>query len=579
MEACSAVSRSQADDRFRRSAGGVAAKMQQICRHTHIERLMINASNSISAPNADRPLPPQPSLLFDLLEEQAARIGQKTCLEFDERSLTFAQLNDEGNRLGAALQERGVKQGDLVMMMLGNRAEIAIGYVGIARIGAVAVPVNPALKGEGLAHIYHVTNASVLIAETRFVERVEAALDGRGSIKHLIAVSEETPPPNSEQWAHLIATAGRINPVKVKPSDPWAVMFTSGTTGPSKGAVEPHQMFSSLTWDAVRDQEIDATSVFYNFNPLFHLNAAVYGFGTAIMSGSKSIVRAGFPRSDLLDDLKRRKVTHLMAIGFVLMGLLAAPEAASDADNSLKKVLTIGMSPEAWAEFERRFGVSLQCGYGSSESGMVCRMEGVKAGSSGRCNDRYEMQIVDADGHPLPAGRVGEVVSRARQAFDMMLGYYNNPEATASAWQNGWFKTGDRGYLDEEGFFFFVDRVKESIKRRGENVSSFEVEAVLMKYPGIKDAAVVPYKVAAVGDEEVRAFFVLHPGAEKTFDIAELAKYCGNNMAYFMVPRYFDREYELPRNAIEKIEKYKLRDRPLTERTLDTKTLGLTVKR
>jgi crotonobetaine/carnitine-CoA ligase len=161
----------------------------------------------------------------------------------------------------------------------------------------------------------------------------------------------------------------------------------------------------------------------------------------------------------------------------------------------------------------------------------------------------------------------------------MMLGYYNNPEATAKAWQNDWFCTGDRGYLDQDGFFYFVDRAKESIKRRGENVSSFEVESVLMKYPGIKDAAVVPYKNVSVGDEEVRAFLVLHPNAEKTFDIAALAEYCGKHMAYFMVPRYFDIESELPRNAIEKIEKYKLRDRPLSARTVDTKTLDVAVQR
>lgn len=526
-----------------------------------------------------RPLPPQPPPLFDRLAEQAARLPDKICLEFDERSLSFGQLHAEGDRLGAALQERGVGRGDPVMMMLGNRAEIAIGYVGIARAGAVAVPVNPALKGEGLAHIFSVTQARVLIAESRYVERVEAALGGRGSIVRLIVVGDEAAPADTERWQAVIAAAGAIKPVPVAPGDPWAVMFTSGTTGPSKGAVEPHQMLSSLTWDAVHNAGIDADSVFYNFNPLFHLNAAVYGFGTAIMSGSKSIIKAGFPKGDLLDDLKRKKATHLMAISFALMGLLAAPESAADADNSLRVVLTIGMSLEAWREFERRFGVSLHCGYGSSESGLVCRTEGVKAGSSGRCNDRYQMQIVDEAGHPLPAGQVGEIVTRARQAHDMMQGYYNNPEATARAWQDGWFKTGDRGYLDEEGFFYFVDRTKESIKRRGENISSFEVEMVMSKYPGIKDVAVVPYQNAAAGDEEVRAFLVLHPAAEKDFDIAALAEYCGRHMAYFMVPRYFDIERELPRNAIEKIEKYKLRDRPLNAGTVDTKTLGLAVRR
>lgn len=527
-------------------------------------------------------LPPQPTLLFDLLKEQAGRIGQRTCLDFDERSLSFAQLDEEGDRLGAALQERGVKPGEPVMLMIGNRAEMALAYVGIARIGAVAVPINTALKGEGLAHLFRMTGATVLIAEISFVERIETALGGRGGIEQLIAVGEGRPPPDSLPWSQLLATTASIDPVAAKPGDPWAVMFTSGTTGPAKGAVIPHQMLSSLSWDATQNMGVDAASVFYTFNPLFHMNAVTYGFGTALMSGSRAVVRASFPRADLLDDLERRGATHLLATAFVLMGLLAAPRSDLDTKHSLRAIGSIGMSPEACAAFEARFKVPVMLGYGTSEAGLVaefCRTRGVDDKSSGRPNARYEMRIVDDNGRPLTAGQVGEVVTRARQANDMMLGYYNDPAASERAWLNGWFRTGDRGYLDEEGYFFFVDRAKESIKRRGENVSSYEVEMVLMKYPGIRVVAVVPYKDALSGEEEVRAFLVLQPGAEEGFDIAALVQYCGSHMAYFMVPRYFDIEAELPRITLEKIDKLGLRGYPLSERTFDIKALGLTVRR
>lgn len=546
----------------------------------NVSRYMTNSMHIVA--KDQRPLPPQPAPLFDILEEQAARIGHQTCLEFDERTLTFSQLHDEGNRIGTALQERGVKSGDPVMLMIGNRAEIAVAYVGIARIGAISVPVNTALKGVGLAHVFNMTNAAVLIAEACFVDRIEAALNGRGSIKRLVVVGDEDVPKDAERWEQLVLSGACLNQVPIRPSNPWAVMFTSGTTGPAKGAIEPHQMLSSLSWDAVQNMEVDSESIFYTFNPLFHINAVTYGFGTAIMSGSKAVIRGGFPRSDLLDDLKRRGATHMLATSFVLMGLLAAPEMDSDSNHSLKGIGSIGMSPEACARFERRFGVPVMLGYGTSEAGLVssfCRTRSINDKSSGRPNDRYEMRIIDEFGKPLPAGQMGEVVTRARQPFDMMLGYYNDPAASNRALINGWFRTGDRGYLDQEGFFYFVDRAKESIKRRGENISSFEVEMVLMKYPGIRAVAVVPYKDTLSGEEEVRAFLILQPGMAETFDIAELVAFCGSHMAYFMVPRYFDIENDLPRITLEKIDKFKLRESPLTERTQDVKKLGLTVVR
>jgi crotonobetaine/carnitine-CoA ligase len=241
----------------------------------------------------------------------------------------------------------------------------------------------------------------------------------------------------------------------------------------------------------------------------------------------------------------------------------------------LRQVLTMGLEPRAWPAVEERFGARVACGYGLTEAGMLCTLATDRPGASGRANARYELAVVDDGDRPLAPGSVGQVVCRPRRPNEVMIGYHRMPEATAEAFRNGWLHTGDLGWFDPDGYFHFADRRKDMIKRRGENVSATEVETNLARHPTVADVAVVPY--AATGDEEVRAFVVAQPS--QAVDPGALVRWLGERVAHFMVPRYVDVVAELPRNALGKVEKFKLRARPLASGTFDRVAAGVKVER
>ncbi len=518
--------------------------------------------------------------MAEVLSARAADHGARTAVEFDEGALTYAELEQSAESLARGLAERGVERGSLVVLVLPNRMETAIALFALARLGAVAVPANVFLKHDGLAYVFEQSGAAVAIVDRSFVERVAEALAGRVALDLVVVAGGDGRAlrPGHVGFDEVVTGPGADLPPPPGPDDPWAIMYTSGTTGPSKGAVLPHQMWATESHDAAASQRMTAASVSYTFLPLFHLNALVFGFGAAITLGARAVVRARFPQTDLLDDLLATGATHSMLPPFVLFSLLAEAPAPADAEFPLEVVGTMSLAADPWRDFENRFGARISVGYGLTESGSLCSPGlGAKPGTSGRPNPRYELRIVDEHDRPLPAGVVGEVVARPRRPSEMMLGYHRMPEATAAAVRNLWFHTGDLGSFDEDGNFCFADRKKDMIKRRGENVSSFEVETQLTTFPGIAGAAVVPFRDELALDDEVRAFVEPEPGSD--IDLSALAEFAGTRLAYFMVPRYLDSVAALPRNALGKIEKFKLRDEPLYETTFDLKRSKIVIER
>jgi carnitine-CoA ligase len=515
--------------------------------------------------------------MSDVLSARAGRHPDRTAVEFDDRVLSYAQLADLADRFAGGLAARGIRPGSLVVLVLPNRVETAVAYFALARLGAVAVPANVFAKRDGLAYVFEQSGARVVVTDATLLERVDDALQGRIDLDLTIVVGTD-PRPGTESFDDVLAGPHGDLPPPPAPDDPWAILYTSGTTGPSKGAVLPQQMWATESHEAAVHQRMTPDSVSYTFLPLFHFNALVFGLGAAITLGARAVLRERFPQAGLLDDLRETGATHSMLPPFVVLSMLAAPPASSDVDFPLEVVGTMSMPPGPWKEFEARFATSITVGYGLTESGSLCIPGfGAKPGTSGRPNPRYELRIVDEHDRPLPAGTVGEVVARPRRPNEMMQGYHRMPEQTAHAFRNLWFHTGDAGSLDDEGFFHFADRAKDMIKRRGENVSSFEVEEQLVAFPGLSSVAVVPYRDDAMHEEEVRAFVECDPGCG--IDPAAFAEFAGARMAYFMVPRYVDVVDELPRNAVGKVEKFKLRDEPLRATTLDLKACGVVVER
>lgn len=526
-------------------------------------------------PELERPVP-MPLLLAD----KARRDGERVLAVFDDVTLTYASLYDQSMALAAALAKRGVGKGDPIIILMGNEPEILVSMFALAYIGALAVPTNPALKGQSLAHVFAITKARYLIAESQYLSRTYEALGDGNALERIIVVGRDYIPsqPKEERYADLMAEKNPLPKLAMERSDPWMVLFTSGTTGVSKGVVLPHQQLSSTSWDITRSVFLDEDSVFYTFYPLFHLNAIIFGPLGCLISGGKTVVRREFPRENLLNELHQYKATHWSALPFLLRGLLALPPRDDDRDIALKIVMCIGVTTEMIDAFERRFGCKLVAGYGATESAMVGLPAPAQLCTAGRQNPRHQLRVVDEEGRDVPTGKVGEWWIKTHHVYDRMLGYYNMPEATANAFQDGWFKTGDLGWRDEQGYLHFTDRVKESLKRRGENISTYEVETVLQNYPGVSGAAVVGYREGPGGEEEVRAFLELSPGAPP-IDHAALISHCARHLAYFMVPRYFDTGVQLPRTALGKIEKHKLKDYPLSASTFDVKAAGIRVER
>jgi len=517
----------------------------------------------------------------EILAGQCRRRHDVPVVIFDDRTLTYGELQAESQRIAAGLQARGIGRGDPVILVIGNRSEFLTIFFAIAQLGAIAVPVNVALKGESLAHVFDVTGARTAIVEAAFLPRIDATPGGLGRFAQLFALDGQEPAraPGVRPFAELLHAGDMPAAGHIAPGDPWTILFTSGTTGPAKGVTLPHQLISSAAWDVVHGVQMDAQSVFYTFNPLFHLNALIYGPMAAILAGARAVVRSVFPRESTLRDLRQAGATHWTATPFLIRALLAAPEAPDDADSALRFVLSFGLTAGEVDTFERRFDCRMVAGYGCTETGMVCPPQPAPANSCGRPGDRVDLRLVGADGLDVPAGSTGEIWVRARQPFDAMLGYYRMPEATAAAFTDGWFRTGDLGWLDPAGWLHFVDRIKESLKRRGENVSTFEVEQVLMGFPGVAAAAVVGFRPDARAEEEVRAFIELAPGSGAAFDPAALVRHCGRNLAYFMVPRFIDVVDALPRTAVGKIRKQELKGLPLQSGTFDVRAAGIEVPR
>ncbi|MCC7410068.1 MAG: AMP-binding protein [Gammaproteobacteria bacterium] len=527
----------------------------------------------------ERPLPTQPPPLPVVLAEQARRQGQRPLAEFDDRTLSCAALLDESRRIAAGLQRRGVVRGDPVALVLGNRPEILTCLFAVAHLGAVAVPVNVALKGDSLAHVFRVMQPRIAIVEQAFVERVGEAL-GASAADMQIFVVGGAPGGHGQGFDALLAGDDELVPATVGPGDPWTVLFTSGTTGVAKGVVLPHQQVASAAWDAAHDLGMDADSVFYTFNPLFHLNGLIFGPLAALLAGSRTVVRYAFAREQTLDDLRATGATHWAPVPYLLRGLLAAPPRADDADNALRVVMTFGLTAAEIDAFQTRFGCRLATGYGCTEAGMMCRIQTARPTSSGRVSDRCQMRIVDEHCRDVDPGEVGEILVRARLPYDRMLGYYGMPEATAAAFAGEWFRTGDLARLDEDGYLHFADRAKDSLKRRGENISTFEVERALMSFPGVSAAAVVGYRPGAGAEQEVRAFIEIEPSiVAQEFDFVALIEHCGKHLAYFMVPRFVELARGLPRTALGKIQKQALKDAPLNASTFDAKAAGVDVQR
>ena len=520
---------------------------------------------------------PAERVLPVMLERQAARFGARTLFAAGDVRWSYADTLRIASAFGAALREAGITTGDRVALMCGNRAEYMQAFLGCAWIGAVAVPINTASRGAQLAHILANSGARLIVLEGEFEPALQALQASGVTLPRAWVVGEM--PAAREGWSALPANAsGSTAPATLRPGDTIAILYTSGTTGLSKGVCCPHAQYF---WWGVHSSELLGLregEILHTTLPLFHTNA-LNAFFQALLTGSTLIVEKRFSASAFWRSLVEHRATVTYVLGAMVPILLSKDPTPDDKAHSVRVALAPGVPAQFLADFVERFGMQLLEGYGSTETNFVIGSDLAeqRPGTMGRVRPGFEARVVDDDDNDVPDGEPGELVLRADEPFSFATGYFGMAEKTVEAWRNLWFHTGDRVIRDADGRFRFVDRLKDAIRRRGENISSFEVEQVLLSHPSIETAAVFPVR-SELGEDEVMAAIVLR-SSDTRFDEVELMRFCETRMAYFAVPRYVEVFDKLPATENGKIQKFKLRERGITERTWDRERAGVKLAR
>ncbi|MGE0719590.1 MAG: AMP-binding protein, partial [Alphaproteobacteria bacterium] len=437
----------------------------------------------------------------------------------------------------------------------------------VARAGAVFVPVNTAFKGAFLEHGAKVAAARVMIAAPEHLAELAASA---GRMPHLAMVFVAGPVPAIDlghavvrPFADLARGSDRPVDVPVAVGDVGAILFTSGTSGPSKGPLLPHGHLHLNPHVYIEQLGLSGEDVLYACLPLFHANALLLGVYGAMILGAPLVLAPRFSASGWLDDVRRHGVTATNLLGTMLSFLMKQPARPEDRRHGLRRVTAVPLVPSLAPGFVARYGVAPVELYGTTEINCPFYMPAdapLRPGSCGRLiADWFDVRIADpANDDPVPVGTVGELLVRPRRAGTFLLGYCGMPEATVAAFRNLWFHTGDAFRADAEGWHYFVDRLRDCIRRRGENVSSFEVEAALLQHPDVAEAAVVgvPSDVED-GEQEIKACLVARPGG--AIDPTALWEHCDRRLPRFAVPRYIELLPALPRTATEKVRKEVLR--------------------
>ena len=507
-----------------------------------------------------------------LLRLGAEEWSDRPCLRISGRSLTYAETADEAARAAGMLAEAGVRAGDRVGVMSENRWEVVSLLLGCAWTGAVLVPVNSAARGPGLAHVLSDAAPRVLAVESGLEPFVATSPAPPGLERIWMVGGEARVAPVGVSVEPFPSDGAPADPAPPAPGDPLAILYTSGTTGSSKGVICPNAQFTWWGENVAGWLGLRADDVLYTCLPLFHTNA-LNAFVQALVCGAEYVVGPRFSASRFWERIVAADATVTYLLGTMVSILLARVPSPLDREHRLRVALSPATSPAAWHAFEERFGTRLVDGHGMTETNAtIGPRDGVqRPGWMGRVMPGFAARVVDESGVDVPDGSSGELVLRSDEPLAFAQGYWGLPEATAAAWRDGWFHTGDRVVRESDGFVRFLDRAKDAIRRRGENISSWEVEQVLQRHPAVEAAAAVP-RPSEHGEDDVMAYVVLRPGG--ALDPAELIRFCEPLLARFAIPRYVEIIDRMPLTENGKVRKVELRARPLGSATWDREAAG-----
>lgn len=489
------------------------------------------------------------------------RSPDATFLRSHAGELGFGEMDARIERLAAGLAQQGVTRFAKVALMLSNSVEFVESWFAICRLGAIYVPINTDYKGAILSWQLNRADVSHIIIEAGFMDRLAAIAGELLSLKTVIVVERgegtSLPGHGVRPYAELASAGGKAPDVSVDYRDPMAISFTSGTTGPSKGVLATHCHVLSFSLDWISACGFRPDDRLYSCLPMFHAIATWLGTLPAVLQGTSIAFAERFSTSRFWDDVRRFDATVVHGIFAMVPMLLKQPPRPDDADVPAR-LFYIGQRN---VEFEQRFGCRIVEVYGATETGIVtCSPPGEVAppGSCGRANTTtYDVALVDDADQPVPDGTPGEIVVRPRQPYAMIQEYYGMPTETLAAFRNLWFHTGDMAWRDSEGWYHFADRKKDAMRRRGENISSWELERVVSADPRIAECAAIPYP-SELGEDEVKMVIVPVPGVSLTAE--DVWALCDERMPRFWVPRFLEFRESLPKTPNGKLQKYLLRE-------------------
>jgi crotonobetaine/carnitine-CoA ligase len=525
-----------------------------------------------------------------LLRERATTRPDHPVLRIDDTWLTYGELEERSSRTGTLFTRLGVGQDAPAAVMLDNEPAHVDAWLGLARLGALEVPVHTAYRGDLLHHVLAQSRASVLVVGSQHLDRLAAVADRLPDLRHVLVVTgdggraREHGPVVGAASVHdwhgaVAATAPQEIPPHTQPTDRSVVLYTSGTTGPSKGVVLTHRANFRLARTVGRAAGFRPGEVLYTAFPLFHVAARYVSVLAAMLVDGAVVVDRRFSASTFWETCADEGVTAIHYLGSLLTMLLKQPEGPRDRSHAIRLAYGAGAPLPVWEEVERRFGLRLFELYGMTETGAVTmnRDGAYRPGSCGTVLPDCRVEVHDEHDRPVPAGTEGEIVVRPEEPNIMIEEYLGMPEATVDAFRNLWFHTGDRGRFDEDGFLWFSGRQKDAIRRRGENVSAHEVEAVLVDHPDVGACAVIGVEDEVSGEE---VMVVLEPRvAGKRVDPAGLLDHGQARLPHFAVPRYVRQVSALPMNTSQRVEKYRLRLEGVTADTWDREAAGYRVAR
>lgn len=527
-----------------------------------------------------------------ILEHQARERGGRPFLSWTDAGepLSFAEVNRRVNSLAHGLAAQGVAKGDKVVLYLPNCLEFVLTWFALAKLGAVEVPVGDIQKGAFLAHQLNLSQARRIVTVSALVDRLAEVedevplletcylLDPAAGAKRALRRVDVRP------FAELDSGRTDDPDVRVTPQDVAAVLYTSGTTGWSKGVVMPHSQFFFFAEEDVELVGLTEDDVYMTGFPFFHGNAQFLTIYPCMIAGAHCVLYPRFSASDYFGRARRSGATVANLLGATMSFICSTPPSQDDRNHRLRTIYAAPLAFDLAKEFTGRFGpIEFVDGFGQTEiSNVFMTPRGAKRpeGASGVLVDQFfEVVIADPEtDEPVPEGAVGELMVRHKQPGIMCSGYLGMPEKTVETWRNLWFHTGDALRRDADGWYYFVDRVKDALRRRGENISSFEVESVVRGHPAIAECAVVGVKAdERGGEDEVKACVILAEG-HATLDHADLIAWCDARMPAHMVPRYVEVLDKLPQTPSEKIKKKELREKGVTAATWDRVREGVRIK-